>query len=196
MARVLRSLALALLALPLATATLAQDAAPAAPAPTPEVAAAPTAPEVPAVTAPAPEAPAVEAAPAAEPAPAIPAGRHGCPSSFWKENPGAWPAAYTPATLLPEVFGQTRWCPDFAEASLQQALSLTGKQGIGGSMQRLVRAGVVALLNSAKTELGYPRATADVIAAVDTALGTANVGKMDALSKQLEADNGLGCPLK
>ena len=89
---------------------------------------------------------------------------------------------------VPDAFGlDTR--------TLRQALSFTGGSGTTGASRILLRASVAALLNSAHSDVNYPRTTAEVIADVNAALASNNRTAMLNLAAELDADNNLGCPL-
>lgn len=133
-----------------------------------------------------------EAAPAAAAAVA-----QGCTPAQWRGQLAAWPEGYTPEKPVADVFLQARWYPTVAQATLGEALSFpTGRPGLAGAMQHLLREGAAAALAAAHPGVEYPRALEQVVADVDAALATANVAKMQALARALAGDNGRGCPLR
>lgn len=79
--------------------------------------------------------------------------------------------------------------------TLLKALSLEGGSGTVGAARTLLRTAVAALLNSAHPDVDYPRTTAQVIAAVNSALAGGNRATMLNVATALDADNTLGCPL-
>jgi hypothetical protein len=82
--------------------------------------------------------------------------------------------------------------PDLGAKTLLQALALQGGSTVNGGAQILLRAATAALLNACKG-IGYPLTTAQVIAQVNTALGSCNRADMITLAGTLDGYNNLGC---
>jgi len=78
--------------------------------------------------------------------------------------------------------------------TLDQALDLQGGKGVTGAAETLLRAAAAAILNS-QLSAGYPFTTAQIIAALNTALASGDRATMLALASQLDAANNLGCTL-
>ena len=123
------------------------------------------------------------------PPPPPPPGDDGCTPGYWKNHLGSW-SGYSPSATLTSVFGANALA-----GSLLDGLRFGGGPGIDGAKQILLRAAVAALLNAAGPNVDYPRTTADVIAAVTSALNSNNRDTMLTLASALDADNNLGCPL-
>ena len=120
-------------------------------------------------------------------------GDEGCTPGYWKQEQhfDSW-VGFTQNQDLESVFD----VPDglnLDSTTLLDALSLSGGSGVAGGARILMRAAVAALLNSAGVD--YTMTTAEVIAAVNTALASNDRATMLALAADLDADNNLGCPL-
>jgi hypothetical protein len=125
-------------------------------------------------------------------------GREGCGRSFWKKDVSTWYiTGFGPTTLLRQVFKNATMIDEsFANTTLFDAVSFGGGQGLVGSAQLLARAAVVALLNAGHPDVAYPRSVADITSAVDIAFASGDGNAMRDLTRDLEAANNLGCPLK
>ncbi len=131
----------------------------------------------------------------------------GCGPGFWKNHAGvgpgpqgnAWPAPYTPATLLSSVFTipscVSTAFPNASTATLHEALGFKGGSGIGGAAQILLRAAVAALLNAQSPDVNYPLTTAQVMSMVNAALASCDRNTMLTLAGELDENNNLGCPI-
>ena len=112
----------------------------------------------------------------------------GCSHGYWK-NHLPWPSPYTPGQSLASA-GFTA----LGTSTLAQALAFQGGSGIAGAQQILLRQAVAALLNEAKygTAFGPYAGTADLIAAVNTALGSGDRDTMLTLAGTLDHwNNGI-----
>jgi hypothetical protein len=84
----------------------------------------------------------------------------------------------------------------FEKVTLLQALNFRGGSNTEGAAEILFRAGLAALLNSARPEVHYRLTTTEVIAAVNTAIASNNRSSMLDLAARLDMYNNRGCPLK
>lgn len=128
-------------------------------------------------------------------------GYEGCTARYWRENLIKWElTGYYPdfddskGDTVGEIFSGASRFPDFAEASLQDALEFPGGDAARGAAQILLREAVAALLNAAHPHVNYPRLEEDIIADVDTALASPDFVDMLNLAQALDEDNNLGCP--
>ena len=121
--------------------------------------------------------------------PPPPPGDDGCTPGYWKNHLGSW-SGYSPSATLTSVFGAGA-----LDGTLLDGLGFGGGSGVAGAKRILLRAAVSALLNSAHPNVDYTRTTAQVIAAVTSALNSNNRDTMLTLASALDADNNLGCPL-
>jgi hypothetical protein len=121
--------------------------------------------------------------------PPPPPGDDGCTPGYWKNHLGSW-SGYSPSATLTSVFGAGA-----LDGSLLDGLNFGGGSGVTGAKRILLRAAVAALLNAASPNVDYTRTTAQVIAAVTSALNSDNRETMLTLASALDADNNLGCPL-
>jgi hypothetical protein len=123
--------------------------------------------------------------------PPPPPGDEGCTPGYWKNHLASWPpTGFSTGQALTSVFG-----PNALPGTLLEALSFGGGPGVTGAKQILLRAAVAALLNAASPDVDYTRTTAQVIAAVNTALASDDRGVILALATALDTDNNLGCPI-
>lgn len=124
-----------------------------------------------------------------------PPGNEGCTPGYWKNHSDSWPATgYSPAQILESVFD----VPDglgLDNATLLQALSFTGGPGTLGGAKILLRAAVAALLNAAHPGVDYGMTEAEIIAAVNAALASADRDEMLDLAGDLDELNNAGCPI-
>jgi hypothetical protein len=117
----------------------------------------------------------------------------GCSHGYWKNHLTEWPAPYTPNTTLGTVFQLGPFGSALGNVQLTDALEFEGGNSNQEKAQILLRNAVAALLNSAKTEIGYPWNTAEVVRDVNAALASTK-DAMLSLEKQYEAANKLGSP--
>jgi hypothetical protein len=123
-------------------------------------------------------------------------GDQGCTPGYWKNHADSWPpTGYAPSQTVSSVFPQVVQYPELSSATLLDALGFQGGPDVSGAAEILLRAGVAALLNAAHPGVDFPRTSADVILAVETALSGGNRDAMLVLAAALDADNNLGCPL-
>ena len=123
-------------------------------------------------------------------------GSQGCTPGFWKQSfhYGFW-TGYLPAQTVGSVF--TGFLPEFASQKLVDALQNAGGPGLAGAEGTLLRAAVAALLNASNNGVNYGFVKANIIDAVNAAVGTGNRDTVLQLAKVLDdANNGTGgCPL-
>lgn len=119
------------------------------------------------------------------PPPPPPTGIAGCTPGYWKQKQhfDSW-IGYTQSQNFNTVFGRNFFS---GGRTLLQALS-TG----GGGKDRFGRHATAALLNTANSGVAYGMTTAQVIAAVQTAIDN---GTYDALATKFEGMNERGCTL-
>ena len=119
-------------------------------------------------------------------------GLHG----YWKQKQHfkSWPAGYTPSQSVESVFDAPAF-PKLGANSLLTALGYDGGTTLTEAAKILLRAGVAAVLNSAKPGLNYPRTTADIISQVNAALASNSRTTILALASTLDSLNNLYCPL-
>jgi hypothetical protein len=117
-----------------------------------------------------------------------PSGGEGCTPGYWKQDHhlDSWAATgYSPSQTVSSVFGPLDDSVDDLE--LLEALWLRG-----GKLKALMRHAVAALLNSAHPDVSYAMSSAEVVAAVQAAVGD---GEMEATKDALADENEEGCPL-
>jgi hypothetical protein len=123
-------------------------------------------------------------------------GDEGCTPGYWKNHQDSWAGTgYSPGQTAGSVFSSASGFPSLASQTLLQTLQGGGGPGTLGGARILLRAAVAALLNSAHSDVDYPRTTAEVIADVNAALSSNSRNTMLALAAELDGDNNLGCPL-
>ncbi len=114
----------------------------------------------------------------------LPPADEGCSPGFFKNNTGAWPAAYQPGNGFDFIFGTDVFAPDL---TLLEALGLGG-----GGVNALARHGTAALLSAARyPDVDYALSKGQVI--IKVKWGMAN--DPDGVAAELAALNTLGCPL-
>ena len=122
-------------------------------------------------------------------------GAEGCTPGFWKNHLEAWaPTGFAPDQALGSVFdaaGLGSLAPD----TLSAALSYGGGSGLEAAKQILLRQAVAALLNAAHPDVDFALTTAEVIAAVNAALGSGSRSAILATKDELTAANEAGCDL-
>jgi uncharacterized repeat protein (TIGR01451 family) len=119
----------------------------------------------------------------------------GCTPGFFKNhyNSTVWDGYYSNPTVG-SVFTSAFGAP--ANATLLEALSFSGGNGLVGAEQNLLRAAVSALLNTVyqSSPLPYPLTTSQVIDMVNAALASGNRTTMGNLQLLLDAYNNLEGP--
>jgi hypothetical protein len=121
----------------------------------------------------------------------------GCTPGYWKvpQHWDSWETTgYSPDQGVSSVFSAAAGY-EAGLATMVEALDFSGGTGLEGAARNLLRAAVASLLNAAHPDIYYPRMPADVIAAVNAALSSADRGAMLNLATALDSDNNLGCPL-
>jgi hypothetical protein len=120
------------------------------------------------------------------PPPPPPQGGEGCTPGFWKQphHLDSWPAPYAPSQTFAETFG----VDTFGDDTLLEVLGANG-----GGANALGRHAVAALLNGASEGVSYGMSAAQVLTAVQTALG--KKGDIEGTKNILVALNEKGCPL-
>jgi len=120
----------------------------------------------------------------------------GCTPGYWKQSFhfDSW-VGFLPSQTVDSVF--TGVMPALSGETLLDALQGGGGSGLLGAEKILLRAAVAALLNAASGTVAYPSTQADIISAVNTALGTGDRESILTLATTLDgANNGVGgCPL-
>lgn len=120
----------------------------------------------------------------------------GCTPGYWKNHTDSWAGTgYSPGQTAGSVFSGVSAFPALASKTLLQSLQGGGGSGTTGAAKILLRAAVAALLNAAHSGVDYPRTEAEIIAAVNTALGSNDRNTILLLASALDDDNNLGCPL-
>jgi hypothetical protein len=120
----------------------------------------------------------------------------GCTPGYWKQKQhfASWPAGYNPNQTVESVFDAPAF-PKLGAAKLVTALGYDGGTSLAEAAKILLRAGVAAVLNSAKPGLNYPRTTANVISQVNAALASNSRTTIVNLATTLDNLNNLYCPL-
>ena len=127
------------------------------------------------------------------PPPPPPPPPSGCTLGFWKNHPSAW-QGFSTSAHLGSIWSFPPDINSLASVTLLDALSFHGGPDALGGAQILLKQAVAALLNSANSNLSYPRTTAQVIADVQAALNSDNKDTMTAESEVLDSDNSLEGP--
>lgn len=133
----------------------------------------------------------------APPASATNIGTEGCTPGYWKNHTDNW-EEYSPSDTLGSVFMLPASLQQYANVTLEQALSFRGGTGTDGAARILLRAATAAVLNAAHEGLGYPYrrgGTSGILARVNAALAGEDRQQMLNLAAMLDAANNLGCPL-
>lgn len=118
-----------------------------------------------------------------------------CQSAFWNTHPGSWGGGIQPTQLVRNVFSQSEGYGSSASVTLRTALRFQDGPDLLGAAKALIRAGAAALLNSAHSQLEYPRTRTQVITQVDDALRSKDMTKIQTLTQELEEANGGNCVL-
>ena len=110
-------------------------------------------------------------------------GGQGLTPGFWKNHLCAWgPAGYSTGDDFDTVFGVDLFDPDL---TLEQAVNLGG-----GKCNALARHAVAALLNAAHPDVDYYYSVAEVIAMVQSGVGSGDCnGAKNDLEEQNELEN-------
>jgi hypothetical protein len=120
----------------------------------------------------------------------------GCADTFWGASLSAWlPTGITPGERVADVFTEAKNYGPVGTATLRTALRFQSGGGLLGAARALARAGIAALLNAGHPGIEFPLTRTQVITRVDTALRSGDTVKILALTDELKAANGAGCPL-
>jgi len=125
-------------------------------------------------------------------------GNEGCTPGFWKNHTSAWPAPYTPGTLITAAFPNIVLPSGYGRRTLLEALQGGGGSGLDGAATILLRAAVAALLNIQSDAIEYAETSVPtLIGQVNQALATNDRATILALAERLDRlNNGAGgCPL-
>jgi hypothetical protein len=122
-----------------------------------------------------------------------PKGDEGCTPGFWKNHPEDWEGFSTDQTLA-SVFDPAG-LGGLGSTTLLDALSFKGGPTVTAAKRILLRHAVAALLNSAHSGVDYGMTTAEVVAAVNTALASNDRATILAAKNVLASLNQSGCPL-
>ena len=113
-------------------------------------------------------------------------GGEGHTPGYWKNHLDEW-QGYTPDDDFDTVFGVDVYNPDITLDD--------GIRAKGGGLSALTRHAVAALLSAAHANVDYPMTEAEVIAAVQDALGDQNNWTIKSLKNQLDEYNNLGADM-
>jgi hypothetical protein len=129
--------------------------------------------------------------------PPPPTGGEGCTPGYWKNHLDSWPpTGFAPGQALSTVFSPAG-LGSLGSATLLDALKFGGGSSLTAKKQILLRAAVASLLNAAHADVAFGSTPADVIAAVNAALASADKEAIVALAGELDDSNNgdEGCPL-
>ena len=128
-----------------------------------------------------------------------PGGGQGCTPGYWKKSHhfDSWlPTGYLTGQTAGSVFSSlASACPSLAATKLANALDGGGGPDFCDKVQILIRAAVAAVLNAAHPAVTYPRTVAEIVAAVNAAVGSGDPDVVIDLAGDLDAENNRGCPL-
>ncbi|MGY1803782.1 hypothetical protein ACI78T_10920 [Blastococcus sp. SYSU D00922] len=119
-------------------------------------------------------------------------GGEGCTPGYWKNHTDSW-ERYAPTSTVRSVF--TAATGDLGSATLLEALSFKGGNGVDGASRILLRAATAAVLNAANDDVDYAFTSSKIIADVDAALRTGDRSVILALAATLDDANNAGCTL-
>jgi hypothetical protein len=119
-------------------------------------------------------------------------GDEGCTPGFWKNHPDAWPIS-TETTLedvfdVPDAFG-------LDDATLLDALSFKGGEGLAGMARNLLRQAVAGYLAALHPDVDYPRIASEVVSITNAALDSGSRARMERVKDRFDRFNNRGCPL-
>ncbi|HSG41051.1 MAG TPA: hypothetical protein VLE27_15545 [Thermoanaerobaculia bacterium] len=120
----------------------------------------------------------------------------GCSDTFWGASLGLWGQAGTkPVERVVDVFSGAKNYGAAGNVPLRTAIRFRSGGDLLGAARGLVRVGLAALLNAGHPAIEFPLTRTQVITGVDTALLSKDTVKILALTDELKAANGAGCPL-
>jgi hypothetical protein len=120
----------------------------------------------------------------------------GCGFAFWRHHPDAWSATpYAPGTLLNTVFTLPSSLDRLSGDTFMGALKYPCGRSGNWIAKRLLKSGVVALLNASHSGVHFSLTAAQVLATVNTALASGNRRQMMAAERTLDRHNIKYCPL-
>ncbi|WP_116451340.1 hypothetical protein [Blastococcus litoris] len=119
-------------------------------------------------------------------------GGEGCTPGYWKNHTDSW-ERYAPSSSVRSVFSAATG--DLGSATLLQALSSKGGNGVDGASRILLRAATAAVLNAADDDVDYAFTSSRIIADVNAALRTGDRSVILALATTLDDANNAGCTL-
>lgn len=120
----------------------------------------------------------------------------GCGDAFWGGSLAAWgTAGLKPAGRVVDVFTEAKAYGPAGTVPLRTAIRFQPGGGLLGAAKGLIRVGIAALLNAGHPGIEFPLTRTQVITQVDTALRSGDAGEILALTDELKAVNGAGCPL-
>jgi hypothetical protein len=126
-----------------------------------------------------------------------PKGRQGCTPGFWKNNLLAWestaPNVLRPGDKLQAVFDPVNIPDQYDNTTLLQALQFKGTEG---TVAKLLRAAVAAMLNTTHFDVAYPLGDNEELEELLKTALAGSASDMEALKNRLDAWNNLGCPLR
>ena len=127
----------------------------------------------------------------AAPALAWDKGTEGCTPGYWKNHPEAW-VNFSPNQTVGSVFeGESA---QLSGATLMEALSFDGGDGLVGAERILLRAAVASILNAA-SDIDFGYGATRIINTTDRALLSDNRNRMIKLAAEWDRMNNRGCPL-
>jgi hypothetical protein len=80
-------------------------------------------------------------------------------------------------------------------ATLHEGLSFQGGNSVEEKAEILLRAAIAAVLNADNPNVSYAFSSAQIIAAVNAALASQDIGTILSLASDLDDENNAGCPL-
>lgn len=120
---------------------------------------------------------------------ATPLAFDGCSHGYWKNHAAQWPAGYSEATKLGDVFDLGPF-GTLANTTFKDALKFDGGPASVDKAKILLRNAVAGVLNAATPGINYFTSASGLVDLVNDALATGNPTVMLALEAQLDAANG------
>ena len=129
--------------------------------------------------------------------PASATGTEGCTPGYWKNHTDSWAASgYSPSQTVSSVFNVPGSLAPLGNATLLQALSFPGGDGLSGGARILLRAAVAGLLNISNATIDYGGVKATFISRTNAALASGSRARMITLATEFDTRNNQGtCPL-
>lgn len=91
-------------------------------------------------------------------------------------------------TPIGEIFAEAGLYPQFATASLLEALALPAGQGVSGAVGALLRAAAAAILCASHPDVASSRGREEIIKDVDACLASGDAEAMLALARQITSE--------